>query len=383
MSQRAEIRSLTGLRGAAAMFIAVYHSFYFMVSNQADNSFSVVFLRHGYLSVDLFFVLSGYVMALTYAPMFAEGFRVLAFADFLGRRIGRIYPAYITVTAFVALYSMSVTPWHGTEAGVRLITNALLIQSRGLGGSIVGPSWSVSTELAAYFLFPLLIRAALQRRQGWAWAVTIAAAATLLLVATRSSATLHQAGESAVRHGPLDVYGTGTAFLVLRCLGGFTLGLVACRLSRHPGVKNLAGRAFAGDIAMALVLVLMLVPNSDVALVLLFVPLILTLAEGRSLSAAFLSSPVVYWFGLISYSFYLIHQPMDLYSRDLMVGFLARINVPHAYNAGAIAMMLPILILSAVCYYGVEKPGRAWSRRLFRATQSRGSPPTDIGVGAR
>jgi len=106
MSQRAEIRSLTGLRGAAAVFVAFYHSFYFMVSNQADNSPPVVFLRHGYLSVDLFFVLSGYVMALTYAPLFAGGFRMLAFADFLGRRIGRIYPAYITVTAFVALYSM-------------------------------------------------------------------------------------------------------------------------------------------------------------------------------------------------------------------------------------------------------------------------------------
>jgi len=134
---------------------------------------------------------------------------------------------------------------------------------------------------------------------------------------------------------------------------------------------------------MALVLVLMLVPNSDVALVLLFVPLILTLAEQRSLSAAFLSSPVVHWLGLVSYSFYLIHQPMDMYSRDLMVGLLTKINVPHAYNAGAIAMMLPILVLSAVCYYGVEKPGRAWSRRLFRIAQSKTSPPTDIGVGVR
>ncbi len=194
MSQRAEIRSLTGLRGIAAIFVAIYHAFYFMVSNQADDSLHVVFLRHGYLAVDLFFVLSGYVMALTYAPLFAGGFRTLAFADFLWRRIGRIYPAYITVTVFVMLYSMAITPWHGTDSGVNLIVNALLIQSWGFGGSIVGPSWSVSAELAAYLSFPLLIGAVLQRRQRWAWASAIVATAVLLFVATRSSVTLHQAG---------------------------------------------------------------------------------------------------------------------------------------------------------------------------------------------
>jgi peptidoglycan/LPS O-acetylase OafA/YrhL len=72
---------------------------------------------------------------------------------------------------------------------------------------------------------------------------------------------------------------------------------------------------FAGDIVMASVLLLMLVPGSDVAVVLLFVPLTVTLAQQRSWSAALLGSPVVHWLGLISYSLYLVHQPIDHYMR--------------------------------------------------------------------
>jgi len=94
--------------------------------------------------------LSGYVMALTYAKLFAPAFDRHAVIDFLGRRIGRVYPAYITVTVVVALDRMASTPWHGAESTMALISNALMVQSWGFSYSIVGPSWSVSTEFAAY-----------------------------------------------------------------------------------------------------------------------------------------------------------------------------------------------------------------------------------------
>jgi len=150
MSKQAEIKSFTGLRGAAALFVATYHLLYGMVSDPTKHDLGIIFLRHGYLSVDLFFVLSGYVMALTYAKLFAPAFDRHAVIDFLGRRIGRVYPAYITVTVVVALDRMASTPWHGAESTMALISNALMVQSWGFSYSIVGPSWSVSTEFAAY-----------------------------------------------------------------------------------------------------------------------------------------------------------------------------------------------------------------------------------------
>ena len=383
MSQRAEIRSLTGLRGIAAVLVVVYHLLYVMISDPSYNSLPIVFLRHGYLAVDLFFVLSGYVIALTHAREFSVALSVRAFADFLGRRIARVYPAYITVTALVSAHNAAITPSQDMNSGWMLVANALLVQSWGISPSIVGPGWSISTEFAAYLLFPLLAIAVLHRRQRWTWASAIVATVVVYYVATRSSATLHQDTATAVRHGPLDVYGVGTPFLLLRCLGGFTLGLVAYSVSQFAQVKSLASRAFIGDIVIAVVLALMLIPDGDVAIVLMFVPLIVTLAEQRSLSSAFMSSPVVHWLGLLSYSLYLVHQPMDIYLRRTMTNLLTMINIPHPFTLSAIALCIPILAVSVACYYGIEKPGRTWSRRLLKFGNSPNSSQTDVGIGAR
>ena len=383
MYKSGEIRSLTGLRGVAALFVVAYHLLSSMIISPASENIGIVFLRHGYLAVDLFFVLSGYVMALTYGNLFAFGFRFQAFADFLGRRMGRVYPAYIAATAVVAAYDFGTTPWRGMESEVALATNALMMQSWGFSDSIVGPGWSVSTECAAYLLFPMLVGVVLQKGWKWVWLSAALATATLLFVATRSSATLHQGVGLGERNGPLDVFGTGTAFLVLRCLGGFTLGIVGFRLAQHPGVRRQAGRMFAGDVAMASVIMLMLVPNSDVALVLLCIPLIITLAEQRSLSAAFLSSPVMHWLGLISYSLYLVHQAIDLHLRKPVFALMEKLNMPHAYTAAAIVLLIPVMIVAIASYYGIEKPGRTWSRRLFKVGRPLGSPSTDTAMGAR
>ena len=66
MLKRGEIRALTGIRGIAACFVVIYH-FYFGVLNKGSAG---VILSHGYMAVDLFFVLSGFVMALTYQDKF-------------------------------------------------------------------------------------------------------------------------------------------------------------------------------------------------------------------------------------------------------------------------------------------------------------------------
>ncbi len=56
------------------------------------------FIAHGYLAVDLFFVLSGFVMAMNYKHMFDSGWSADAYLKFLGRRIARVYPLYLACT---------------------------------------------------------------------------------------------------------------------------------------------------------------------------------------------------------------------------------------------------------------------------------------------
>ncbi len=97
-----EIRSLTGLRGLAALYIAFYHSL--EIKNYHGNSLRQVFINHGPISVDLFFILSGFVMALSSKKMFEGKFSKAAFLLFMKKRFARIYPLYFTVTVLAFIF---------------------------------------------------------------------------------------------------------------------------------------------------------------------------------------------------------------------------------------------------------------------------------------
>ena len=86
--RRAEIRALTGLRGVAALLVALYH----INPNWIAPTATGRFVGKGYLWVDLFFVLSGFLLAMNYARLFAGGWSLRAWLDFLLHRVARIYP---------------------------------------------------------------------------------------------------------------------------------------------------------------------------------------------------------------------------------------------------------------------------------------------------
>ena len=154
-----EIGALTGLRGVAACWVVEYH-----VHERAPllpGSPLGTMLRHGYLAVDLFFVLSGFVMALSYEGLFAGGASRRALGTFALRRLARIYPLYAAVTGASVLLFLHFALATGAPCRPLLAMlpyNVPLLQTWGFGDGIVGQSWSVSAEMAAYVLFPFLLR---------------------------------------------------------------------------------------------------------------------------------------------------------------------------------------------------------------------------------
>ena len=124
---RGEIRSLTGLRGIAACFVVALH--YFQEQQQQNIFYTIV--NHGFIAVDLFFVLSGFVMALTYARSFQSGFSWPTYADFLGKRLARVYPLFFVATvACLALMACGV--WRAEFPDIRaVLSNLLMIQTWG------------------------------------------------------------------------------------------------------------------------------------------------------------------------------------------------------------------------------------------------------------
>ena len=125
-----EIKSLTGLRGLAAIFVVVFHA----SGDFAGSGPAETFLRHGYNAVDVFFVLSGFVMALTYGQNAdLRSISLQKYFSFLGKRLARVYPLYIlaTVATFI-IFAVGLSHLSPVQhPAFSLLANALLIQAWG------------------------------------------------------------------------------------------------------------------------------------------------------------------------------------------------------------------------------------------------------------
>jgi peptidoglycan/LPS O-acetylase OafA/YrhL len=363
---KGEIKPLTGLRGVAACWVVVYHLFL----NGHCVAPLQAFLDHGYLAVDLFFVLSGFVMALSYEDFYRTRWTPKRYGIFLLHRVARIYPLYLFTTCLIAL-----SIWLGFSKALPVahlwrifVINLLLIQNWGLSLSVNLVAWSISTEFAAYLLFPLLAWVALRERP--MAAALLAAACAAVVYALQFCTPAHVAAEMLPPgylgpEGPLDIFWPGPASL-LRCLSEFCLGLIAYRLFELPRVKSVAAAPAAGYGIALIVLALTLFPGLDVLYVLFLPPLILCLACGDHGVARALSGRVAMFLGRISYALYLLH-PQFLRIRRLGGARLAPHIGPVQADVIATAVLLvSLLICSWLAFRLIEKPGRAAIRRAER-----------------
>jgi peptidoglycan/LPS O-acetylase OafA/YrhL len=345
---RNEIKPLTGIRGVAAFLVMLYHMHFV----SAFSGFYPFFIRKAYLSVDLFFILSGFVLALRYGKDFVNGLETVKLGNFMRHRFGRIYPAYLVIS--ILDYARSMVHHSISFTGYDIWANFLLIQSWGIGASsISGNSWSISTEILAYFLFPILIYGVIGRRPVGVAALTVFSIAGIFAVAWS------HLGIS----GPLDVIEKSSPLPLLRCLAEFCLGVVAYKVSQHPICK----RILSPDTAIVSVLfgiaALLWIRDSDVAVVLLMVFLIVCLSYSGRVSAALFGNRLTYHLGVISYSLYLVH-PMF---RGI-AGSLAIFARNHGLPAPAGLFVLLAIALSwgaaSLSQRFIEVPGRHLVDRL-------------------
>ena len=339
------------------MWVVAYH---LLLPGKLIAGWPAAMVGRGYLAVDVFFVLSGFVMALSYGDLFAAGFAWRASARFLRRRVARLYPLYGAILVFRLAYTACrygrfdlPRPWIAVplpHPWTDIPANLLLVQSWGLAPSSIGPAWSISTEWAAYWLFPLLSMAMLHR--GPRVALAGGAAAVALLLAT--AMLLHAEGQPRL----LDAWDGRTAGPLMRCLAGFTLGLGVWRLSASPALACLAARPAASWATLSLLACLLAARMSDLAVFALFPLLVLCLACGTRGPARLFGAPVLVWLGEVSYSLYLLHifllHPLDL------ARTAARLALrPAPADALAATLVLALLLAASdVTYRVIERPGR-------------------------
>jgi len=176
MSTKQELTDLTICRAVFALWVFIYHvDLYLNFSRFLGPAAGLI--RHGYLGVDGFFILSGMILTRVHPELMSNARNaprgkippfILPPAGmvlrFWGKRLARVYPIHIATIVILGLLvglgaSLGWPPHDPTRFGISpLIQNLLLVQ--GWGGSDHGawnyPSWSVSTEWAGYLAFPIL-----------------------------------------------------------------------------------------------------------------------------------------------------------------------------------------------------------------------------------
>jgi peptidoglycan/LPS O-acetylase OafA/YrhL len=348
---RADLPALTGIRGLAAWFVVLYHIRVGAWPYLPAEAYYAV--SKGYLAVDLFFMLSGFVLWLNYSDRLRrDGFG--AVPKYLARRVARVWPLHLFILALTVVYAALVAatgtlntahyPWE------ELPLHILLIHNWGFTSALTwnDPSWSISGEAAAYLLFPLIVLATPWRKLSPIWAI-----AGLLLLAFLLAAAMGWNGATILDR---DI----PRFGLLRATTEFTMGTILCALWQRWCSSPRPGAVLAcALVAGALLLGLAGAPETLVV-PLCLAGLLLALALTADRPGNPLAARPIHYLGEISYSTYLVHFLLYIVFKILFVKDPA--NVPPALIG---AFLLLTFMASVALYHGVERPAQRALNRLF------------------
>jgi peptidoglycan/LPS O-acetylase OafA/YrhL len=356
MRAPADIKPLTSLRFVAAMWVVAYHYWPHLAGAGAMPGL----IDKGYLGVELFFILSGFILCHVYLPSYEAG--RYRYTDFMWARLARVYPMHIATLVGIGLMAgaavaigIAIDP--NILSLAALPANLTLTQAWGLS-PVAGwnhPSWSISAEWFAYLCFPgfAFVAARLKRWPGVAVAAALAFMAVLYAVFPRLTGfplTLATISWGALRIVPPFALGCAL-YLVWR-------STVADRLRATLGACFFG----AGVIAAAAL------RAPDVLIVAACGGLIISLAQVSRAGGRLGSHPFFVYLGEISYCVYMIGIPWAL----LFVNVAAKtLHLPGKQLPLPlwIVFYVAVVPLAAAAHHLIERPART-RMKLWWASRS-------------
>lgn len=369
-----QIHSHTGIRGIAALLVVAYHlqlgPFYKLPFETATALF-----RRSYLMVDLFFVLSGFIISYVYAADRSSRLPKSETTTFLITRFARIYPLHLLSLVYLTLFTIGSTAVLAAtgrdyvplvpRAFADWLTQLLLLNAwfpHHFEWNI--PSWSISAEAFAYLLFPLLVAAHVRSSRLTQAALLAASVAFYSYVAMTSKS--------------LDIV---VGLAPARCLAGFALGMLiyfhrsAMQKASDPllSVIQLAGVAWA--------LLALAFRVNDPLVIPAFALVVLSTWPDRGVIASLLSLRAPRWLGDISYSVYLLHVPLGATLWFFWSHAEPRLGLaPAVSRAIWLAMVFSVVLsVSTLTYSRIELPAR---RAMLRWWRGRKPPAADVAIAA-
>ncbi|WP_339799563.1 acyltransferase [uncultured Marinobacter sp.] len=371
---------LESIRGLAACLVVIYHS-PFRFENQ-----SFAFISNSYLFVDLFFVLSGFVMAYAYSEKILAG---MGFSRYLALRLGRLYPLHLfTLMLWVPYVLLKqylyLSGFGGTDQLVdnnvsTFFSNLMLIHAMGIHDSLSWnqPSWSISTEFFAYLVF-FVLTVSLDRQRTLIFPLLVSAGCYL---------ALQVLGQERL----LTTYDYG----FIRCLGAFYLGILVYRI-RSKAVhenwlatirKNRQALTGAELAATLLVIASVSLAGQGYVFALLAVAsfcvaiLVFSAPDGGALSRV-LNIGLIRQIGVWSFSIYMIHRLLQFGVSNVSEFIL---GIDPEQPMGWVSVVINLIMLAAIIwlskwsYEYVEKPCRDWVKRRLSKPELPPEVPDQVG----
>lgn len=344
------LKSLTSLRFFAAMWVVCFHFW---------GNLGVAlpaFVSKGYLGVEMFFVLSGFILSHVYLERFKAG--TFNYGEFLWARLARIYPLHIAILIGLGILIAGVTAV-GIHAGDKMIVwsslpaQITLTQAWGFGpnGGWNHPSWSISAEWFAYLTFPAFALAACRF---WTRPRLVIALASVLLIGM-------YVGFQAAAGFPL----TRATILwgALRIVPCFGLGCAVWLVWRADIIQGRIAALALAMSSLALLIASTTIDMPDFISVLACAGIILGLGSASKSGSQILAQGPLVYLGEVSFAVYMVCIPWQLVLTEGLQK-VVKINPDHMPLPVWIAMIVGVVPVAMIAHHLVERPARNLMRHV-------------------
>ncbi|AGY53028.1 Protein 2 in picA locus [Bacteroidales bacterium CF] len=354
---------LDGLRGVAALTVVCFHIFEAFATSHIDQR-----INHGYLAVDFFFILSGFVMGYAYD----DRWKTMSVKEFLKRRFIRLHPMVVlgAVIGAVMFYTQGCPVWDVSRISVMMLLIATLLSAalipatpgtevRGVGEMypLNGPSWSLFFEYIGNILYAFFIHKLPTKALTW---LVIAAAAGLGVFAIWGPY-----GDICVG---FSMTGDNMLGGSLRLLFAFSAGLLLSRIFKPVKVK---GAFWIGGVAIVILSAIPRVGGSehlwmnglyDTLCAVVVFPVLVYIGASGKISGRF-TNGLCKFLGDISYPLYMVHYPF-IY---LYYAWVKNNNLTFVDSLpGAIALFAGSVVLAYLSLKFYDEPVRKFlSKKLL------------------
>lgn len=371
-NEQKKILELESLRGLAALLVVFYHL------PKWHPILNINLIQNGYLMVELFFVISGFVIYKAYSEKL---YTITELIKFQFLRMGRLYPVhllflllfllieigkYIAVSKF-GMGDIRAVPFRENSLNA-LVEQVFLLQAILPNGNAITynpPAWSISVEFYTYLVFGSVI---LLSKKYKVQVISILCLFSMILLSMRST--------------------FGTDYL-LRCFAGFFLG---CLISHFIKTIRFEFPKYSSLLVLFLLMAFLQLKttnNLDPLIFFITAALVISLVSSPAgwLNKLILNKVFV-WLGEISYSVYMSHAFIIWLISNILKRLIGRQEiqgadgiwvVPLSYLETAVAIFFVcsvVLFTSQIVYTYLEKPLREHARQLINKPVNKENPKT-------